>query len=58
LVRSWRSFDEAERNHDARTAAIEAGRAVIEKRAEDGEARWKKQKEKLAAALRRARSGF
>lgn len=49
------AFDEAERDHNARTEAIEADRTVVEKRAQDEEARWEKQKEKLAAALRRAR---
>jgi hypothetical protein len=50
------AFDEAERDHDARTAAIEADRAVVEKRAQIEDARWEKQKDKLATALRRARS--
>ena len=49
-------FDEAEHDHNARAAAIEADRAVVEKRAQDEEARWQKQKKKLAAALRGARS--
>jgi colicin import membrane protein len=56
VAKAQAAFDEAERDHDARAAAIEADRALVEKRAEDEEARWKKQKEKLAAALRRARS--
>jgi hypothetical protein len=30
---------------------------TVEKRAQDEEARWEKQKDKLTAALRRARSG-
>jgi hypothetical protein len=49
-------FDDAERDHDARTAAIEADRAAVEKRAQDEEARWEMLKEKLTAALRSARS--
>jgi colicin import membrane protein len=56
VAKAQAACDEAERDHDARTAAIEADRAVVEKRAQDEEARWGKQKEKLAAALRRARS--
>jgi colicin import membrane protein len=56
VAKAQATFDEAERDHDTRAAAIEADRAVVEKRAEDEEARWKKQTEKLAAALRRARS--
>jgi colicin import membrane protein len=50
------AFDEAEDEYKSRTAAIEADRAAIEKRAEEEDARWQKQKEKLMAALRRARS--
>jgi colicin import membrane protein len=50
-------FDEAERDHNARAAAIEVDRAVVEKRAQDEEARWQRQKEKFAAALSRARRG-
>jgi colicin import membrane protein len=41
------AFDEAERDHDGRAAAIEADRAAVEKRAQDEEARWKKQRESL-----------
>jgi hypothetical protein len=35
--------------------AIEADRAAVEKRSQAEYARWEKQKEKLEAALRRAR---
>lgn len=49
-------FDKAKRDHEARTAAIEADRAAVDKRAQNEEARWEKQREKLAAALRGARS--
>jgi colicin import membrane protein len=56
VAKAQAAFDEAERDHDARAAAIEADRAAVEKRAQDEEAHWKKQKEKLTAALRRARS--
>jgi colicin import membrane protein len=50
------AFVEAERDHDARRAAIEADRAAVDKRAQVEEARWEKQKAKLTTALRRARS--
>ena len=50
------AFDAAERDHDTRTAAIEADRVVVEKRAQVEDARWEKQKDKLATALCRARS--
>jgi len=56
VAKAQAAFDEAERDHDARAAAIKADRAVVEKRAQDEVARWEKQKEKLTAALRRARS--
>jgi len=56
VAKAQATFDEAERDHNARAAAIEAERAAVEKRAQDEEARWGKQKDKLAAALRRARS--
>jgi colicin import membrane protein len=56
LAKAQAAFDEAERDHDARAAAIEADRAAVEMRVQDEEVRWEKQKEKLTAALRRARS--
>ena len=56
VAKAQAAFDEAGRDHDARTAAIEADRAVVEKRAQVEDARWEKQKDKLATALRRARS--
>lgn len=56
VAKAQAAFDEAERNHQARTEEIEADRAVVEKRARDEEARWEKQKEKLMTALRRARN--
>jgi colicin import membrane protein len=56
VAKAQAALTEAERDHDARAAAIEAERAAIEKRVQEEQARWEKQKEKLAAALRRARS--
>lgn len=56
VAKAQAAFDEVERDHDARVAAIETERAAVEKRAQDEEARWSKQKEKLGAALRRART--
>jgi colicin import membrane protein len=56
VAKAQAAFDGAERDHHERMAAIEAERAAVEKRAQDEEARWQKQKEKLAIALRRARS--
>jgi colicin import membrane protein len=56
VAKAQAAFDEAERDHDARAAAIDVERAAVEKRVQDEEARWRKQKEKLTAALRLARS--
>jgi colicin import membrane protein len=56
VAKAQAAFDEAERDHDARAAAIETERAAVERRAQDEEARWSKQKEKLGASLRRART--
>jgi colicin import membrane protein len=56
VAKAQAAFDEAERDHQARTAEIDADRAVVEKRAQNEDTRWEKQKEKLATALRRARS--
>jgi len=50
------ALDDAQRDHSARTAAIEDDRAAVEKRAQLEDACWEKQKEKLTAALRSARS--
>jgi hypothetical protein len=47
--------DKAEREHEAKASRIEAERDAVEKRAQDEEARWRKQQKKPAAALRRAR---
>jgi colicin import membrane protein len=55
VAKAQAALDEAESDHQARTAEIEADRVVVEKRARDEGARWEKQKEKLATALRRAR---
>jgi hypothetical protein len=56
VAKAQAAFDDAERDYSARTAAIEADRAAVEKRAQEEEGRWEKQKEKLTAALRSARS--
>jgi colicin import membrane protein len=53
VAKAQAALDKAERDHDVRSSAI---RAAVEKRAQGEEARWEKEKEKLAAALSRARS--
>jgi hypothetical protein len=49
------SLDKAEREHAERAGAIQAEADAIEKRAQAENARWRKEKERLDVALRRAR---
>jgi hypothetical protein len=49
------ALDKAEQNHAKRSAAIQAEVEALEKRSQTEEARWDKEKERLQAALRRAR---
>jgi hypothetical protein len=49
------ALDEAEREHAERAAAIQAEVEALEKRSQAEDARWDKEKERLKAALRRAR---
>jgi hypothetical protein len=49
------ALDKAEREHAQRAGAIQAEADAIEKRAQAENARWKKEKERLDAALQRAR---
>jgi hypothetical protein len=49
------ALDKAEQEHAKRAAAIEAEVEALEKRSQTEEARWDKEKERLEAALRRAR---
>ena len=49
------ALDKAEREHAERAGAIQAEADAIEKRAQAENARWKKEKERLDAALQRAR---
>jgi hypothetical protein len=48
-------LDKAEQEHAKRAAAIQAEVEALEKRSQTKEARWDKEKERLEAALRRAR---
>ena len=50
------ALDKAEQEHAKRAAAIQAELEAIEKRSQIEEARWDKEKERLGAALRRARA--
>lgn len=49
------ALDKAEQEHAKRAAAIQAEVEALEKRSQTEEARWDKEKERLQAALRRAR---
>jgi hypothetical protein len=49
------ALDKAEQEHAKRTAAIQAEMEAIEKKAQAEDANWDKEKERLEAALRRAR---
>jgi hypothetical protein len=49
------TLDKAEREHAARAAAIQAEAAALEKRSQAENDRWEKERERLQAALRRAR---
>jgi hypothetical protein len=55
IAKAQAALDKAKREHDAQAGAIEAERAALEARSQAEDARWQKQKEKLEAALRRAR---
>ncbi|UPT87007.1 cell envelope biogenesis protein TolA [Bradyrhizobium barranii subsp. apii] len=49
------ALDEAEQEHEKRVAAIRAEVEALEKKSQTEDARWNKEKERLKAALRRAR---
>src|SRR3954453_15408691 len=53
--RAQAALDKAQQEHAKRAAAIQAEVEALEKRSQAEEARWDKQKERLEAALRRAR---
>ena len=48
-------MNKAENEHAKRVAAIQAEVEALEKRSQTEEVRWDKEKERLEAALRRAR---
>jgi len=48
-------LEKARRAHDAKMEAIEKERASVERRAENEEARWRKEERKLEAAVQKAR---
>jgi colicin import membrane protein len=54
VAKARAALERAKRDHDKRASAIRTERAEIEKRSQAEDARWGKQKQKLASALRRA----
>ncbi|WP_426615309.1 cell envelope biogenesis protein TolA [Bradyrhizobium sp. McL0616] len=56
VAKAQAAFDKAQREHDVRASDIEAERDAVEKRAQDEEARWQREKGKLTDGLRRARN--
>jgi hypothetical protein len=55
LAKAQAAFEKARRAHDERAESLEAERIATEKRIQAEDARWESEKEKLTAALRRAR---
>jgi flagellar biosynthesis GTPase FlhF len=55
VAKAQAALDKAEREHEQRAEALDAELARIEKRVEAENVRWEDQKERLTAALRRAR---
>jgi colicin import membrane protein len=55
VAKAKTALDEAEAQHDSIASAIEAERAAVDKRSQGEDVRWRSQKQKLEAALRRAR---
>jgi len=48
-------LDAAQREHEQRSEALHAEQAAIEKRVQAEDERWEKERQRRAAALRRAR---
>ena len=55
VAKAEAAFEEAERAHELTAGKIDTERAALERRSQAEDERWKRQKEKLQAALRRAR---
>lgn len=55
VAKAEAAIEHARQDHDERMREIDAERASLEERAQAEDQRWEKQKEKLDAALRRAR---
>jgi hypothetical protein len=57
IEKAQAALDKAEQEHAKRAAAIQAEMEALEKRSQTEQARWDKEKQRLEAALRRARVG-
>ena len=55
VAKAQTAMEEAKRAHELRVDAIDAERAALEQRAQAEDGRWRRQKEKLETAVRRAR---
>jgi hypothetical protein len=55
VAKAQAAIEEAKRVHEQRAGEIESERAAVERRSQAEDERWKRQKEKLETALRRAR---
>jgi colicin import membrane protein len=55
IAKAQAALEKSQRAHDERAESLEAERTAIEKRIQAEDARWESEKEKLTAALRRAR---
>jgi hypothetical protein len=55
IAKAAKALEEASRAHEAEIKKIDRDRAAVDKRSHTEDARWRRQKEKLEAALRRAR---
>jgi colicin import membrane protein len=55
IAKAETALKEAKRDHETKVEEINRDRAALDRRSQAEDARWEKQKEKLEAALRRAR---
>jgi colicin import membrane protein len=55
IAKAEAALEEATRDHETKVEEIKKDRAALDRRSQAEDARWKKQKEKLETALRRAR---
>jgi colicin import membrane protein len=55
MAKAERALQQAKREHETKVQTIEKDRAALDRRSQAENERWEKQREKLEAALRRAR---